>query len=988
MASSDSREACASPSLGFTDLPGEVQREIIRHCSRNDLICLSLVSKHVRELAAAELYRDFHIVFPDEDNPQFDTPVDPLAGGFHTFVTSEYNYAQHLRSLCFDTFYMGGKAEIAYRPYSANLSCGKFMNTLLLLTLRKARGLESFKWNIRVELSRSVYKELHQINALSHVHIRLQAGPSQYETPPPLPYSGVSNSNPSSVPAHIAPVASLAPPTGFGAPPPPSLGLFGTPANAPLPPLPKPPRSKSSKKTSSAMEPATLSGFKRLKTLAVLDIESLDIVPQLQSCVHNSAGTLSKLKLSFSEKLASLSRKPSADPDPEDTDADDDFQPLPVAPAQNDDGSLPARVFRAQEEKKIQEAVLGTIFGVEPHPDKKAQSTTRDKKDKEAKTEPRARTNEVSIRLLKTFNDTFMRELNGTHDVAPSPEVLDMIGLAAQKYIDEAKLRKGEGQANPSGASSSSSSQLPGDATAAGSGEASGSTLNLFGTATASTKGKEVQKDMEPDDINIEEPEEQLAIDSQDPSVDDTPVNEPANTPLEGSLSPAASPGNGKADFRKALDNLMAQKANYKALAEQLAMFESQAKSLDYQIEQFRANNPSVDLKTLVEAEARLLVLNRNIQKMQEEIAICEAEVDRAEKNMPEDLGSNKLQAHARHMREYLRETRGIALESLSIYLIPVKASVLSKAVDLRVLRRLTLLNVGVQAPIWALLHKENKEAPLPLRKIFTDNVSPIFLTFVAGLEELHELFLLEREAKAKPESFAPKTQTTIDEIRKRVLRRHMPTLQRLMIKNLADTAWDVNEKTILLMCRQGRKLEELACSMGIRSMHILMQNVAGLANLRALHVVQLRNDDTCVWVMRETKRFLIDNVSHHPALKLEWVSIDDDDRVDRLVRRVVERKSPKDDDDDGSSSSSEEKKKKEEKAKGKGKQKAGLLSMLNMDLSAALATAELCEGFSESEDDDGDGDVGMKVETVDDLHFCDVPGVRIFKKEVVAGRL
>jgi hypothetical protein len=152
MASSATHEAIASPSspasrsLSFTDLPREVQSEIISHCSISDLICVALVSKHFRDLAAAELYRDFFIAFPDEDNPQFDTPVDALAGGFDTFVTSEYDYAQYLRTLCFDTLYLGDKAEVAYRPYLANLSCGKFMNTLLLLTLRKARALESFKY--------------------------------------------------------------------------------------------------------------------------------------------------------------------------------------------------------------------------------------------------------------------------------------------------------------------------------------------------------------------------------------------------------------------------------------------------------------------------------------------------------------------------------------------------------------------------------------------------------------------------------------------------------------------------------------------------------------------------------------------------------------------------------------------------------------------------------------------------------------------------
>jgi hypothetical protein len=145
MASPDTQTVPASRSLAFLDLPREVQREIVRHCSANDLICLSLVSKYCRDLAAAQLYRNFCIVFPDDDTPQFDSPVDALAGGFDSFVASDYNYAQHLRNLCLDTLHLGDKAEDIYRPYLATMSCGKFMNTLLLLTLRKARALETFK---------------------------------------------------------------------------------------------------------------------------------------------------------------------------------------------------------------------------------------------------------------------------------------------------------------------------------------------------------------------------------------------------------------------------------------------------------------------------------------------------------------------------------------------------------------------------------------------------------------------------------------------------------------------------------------------------------------------------------------------------------------------------------------------------------------------------------------------------------------------------
>lgn len=40
----------------------------------------------------------------------------------------------------------GDKGERAYRHYLSDQSCGKFMNTLLLLTLRKARVLETFRY--------------------------------------------------------------------------------------------------------------------------------------------------------------------------------------------------------------------------------------------------------------------------------------------------------------------------------------------------------------------------------------------------------------------------------------------------------------------------------------------------------------------------------------------------------------------------------------------------------------------------------------------------------------------------------------------------------------------------------------------------------------------------------------------------------------------------------------------------------------------------
>lgn len=148
MASDAAVEASSRPSrpLQITDLPRELQKEIVSNVPQQDLICLCLVSQHFRDLAAAELYRCFHIIFPDDDDPAYESPVDGLANGLETFATSDYDYAKHLHELSLDTVSTGDKAEASYKQYLASQSCGKFMNTLLLLTLRRATALEKLRF--------------------------------------------------------------------------------------------------------------------------------------------------------------------------------------------------------------------------------------------------------------------------------------------------------------------------------------------------------------------------------------------------------------------------------------------------------------------------------------------------------------------------------------------------------------------------------------------------------------------------------------------------------------------------------------------------------------------------------------------------------------------------------------------------------------------------------------------------------------------------
>ncbi|KUI68878.1 hypothetical protein VM1G_03934 [Cytospora mali] len=980
MAPDDAVEAAPSPrALRLTDLPREIQQDIVGHCQQHDLICLSVVSKHFHELAAAELYRNFQIVFPDEDDRDYDTPIDGLAGGLHTFVTSEYNYAKHLRDIELDTVSIGDKAETAYKPYLYSLSCGKFLNTLLYETLRKAKALEALRWNIRVELSRPVYKALHEIETLSHLHIRLQDGPSLYEQPLPLPIAS-STTTPNASTNHL-PVID----------PPPPASAFTIAPSAPVYVAPiglLPPHSKShgkakmSRKSSAAKNPPTLSGFKKLKTLAVLDIDDLDVVTELRSCVRNSQGTLTKLKLSFSHNMAMRARKDSDPDDSESSDPDDEFQVGPVVvppPAHHfDDASGPARAFRAQEERKTQESVLGRIFDVEPPLAKKPVKRDEEAEAAEEKTETSVNPGQRFIDSIRAVSEKLMKNLNGTEDfTAAQQEVLDTIETAAKKYVREEEGKASvtaahgtNGEDTASGVNGNNAIKADAAGTSVERGHSESEETQQEGAslfASTSPKGKEPAQDVNPDDIDIEEPGEDIFFEEpevgspeQSPSKANGVENEPVNGDVPSDLS---------LDTAKAIANIETQTYNFGVLAKKLESLETQAGDLHKVLQ--LDSDPNPHAMKLEDAETRIQDFKNSIRTIIHEMKNIATKIGDAEKQIPATANYD-ANATLNRISEYIRWTRGLGLQSLSIYLIPVKASVLSRAIDLRVLKRITLLNVGPQAPVWALFAKENKIQPIALRNIFTDNVTTAFLAFVSQLEELHELFMLERTEKYKPESFAPKTNVTKDHIRRLVLKRHMKTLKGFMAKNQRDQTWDVDEKTMLLICRRGRVLEELAVSMGIRAIHTLLQHISGLVNLRALHIINLRNDDTCVWVMRETKRFIIDNLSHYPELKLEWLAIDDDERVERIIRW---KESPKG-------------KEKNKSAKSKGKEKAPA-PVTNGDQFPVLTLDNLNLGneSEEDEDDNGSGDGIPRIDTTD-IHVYEIWDVRIFDREITAGRL
>lgn len=120
---------------------------------------------------------------------------------------------------------------------------------------------------------------------------------------------------------------------------------------------------------------------------------------------------------------------------------------------------------------------------------------------------------------------------------------------------------------------------------------------------------------------------------------------------------------------------------------------------------------------------------------------------------------------------------------------------------------------------------------------------------------------------------------------------------------------------------------------------------------------------------MREILNFIVDILSHHSELKLEWIAMEDD-RLDRVIRPVESNED-------------------EAKRKGKGKAKATATSGQPVD---GLPVMPSWSSDSESDDEEGDdlSSCGkrLRLKTVGVLQFYDVWGVKIFEKEIRNGRL
>lgn len=133
------------------------------------------------------------------------------------------------------------------------------------------------------------------------------------------------------------------------------------------------------------------------------------------------------------------------------------------------------------------------------------------------------------------------------------------------------------------------------------------------------------------------------------------------------------------------------------------------------------------------------------------------------------------------------------------------------------------------------------------------------------------------------------------------------------------------------------------------------MQHLSGLKNLYALHILSFRTDDNCITVIREFRKYIVDNISHHGNMKLEFLALKE--LLSYLAR------SPKLSD----------------------------VSKTKRQTKASSTDGTDDEWNSDDGADDDDDEYmsnSLKIEMIEGYRFSDVPDVKIFSKEIRSSRL
>ncbi|CAK7237733.1 hypothetical protein SEUCBS140593_010095 [Sporothrix eucalyptigena] len=847
--------------------------------TKNDAVRFMYASKACRELAGDLVYGHINI--------DCGASHEHVATGSNTFevnrlfdnlLNDNYSYAKHVRKLTFDTTTIA-KSEIeqSYVPLQPGMFTGGMFTTIMRLILQRTVKLESLVWRMPVDISRPLWEALHSLNSLNtltSVEIRMfeLARPKwMFSVTAPFEFPQGLEANHNNLTAVAAPLfetlnipqstqtinnPSQFQPQAAQATMPGQMATFTLHDGFTQPPGQHPlgqqtqgqQNEQQDEPQSARQRPPTFSKLRDLKCLGVLDIEDFNCVPEIQACIQQSARTLSKLSLSLSRRLAyppplldlSTIHNPSTVPDGATPEYLDDYEKW-LQKARQDKINVLSRILNiSPDDQKPAEALEEAC---EQEQSKQDQPSPSDSKASQSVTEAVMK---VEVSADKT-------------GVATETMILD---VAAKEHAEEGLLFR--------------------DAPAA---------------SFPNHRRNGTDRDTLPEDIDVEMPEGQLNLHPHEdpcPSDSDEEDAEPDVLISGGVRSGKESKVTGAPSQAPSSSEQPTQASNPENSPQQQVtithdpFLQTQVKLLDalesgLREELMASKRPGYAGRTrLDELRDMILDLKKQIQGLAADLGGYDAEHANKQK---ENAAANQ------NVVDFARATRGLALETLSCHQIPVTASVLGKGVDLCCLVNLTLLSVGPQAGIWKLIEKENKTAPggLPLTSVRSDNVTKSLLTCVGKLEKLERLYLLENGPNHHFPTILPKTTVTIKDIRRLVLKKRAAKLSVLSVCNHDDEskAWDMDEDTIWLLAKGAPRLRELAVSMNVPMVNTLIQALLNYKSLEALHIVHLRSEDTCVWVIRAIKEFIVNALHDRPEMKLRYLAVEYANRTMSCIERV-----------------------------------------------------------------------------------------------------
>ncbi|KAL8775662.1 MAG: hypothetical protein Q9209_000158 [Squamulea sp. 1 TL-2023] len=909
----------------FLHLPLEIHKNTFTYLSHNDLLTTLRVSSQFFALACAQLYRDLDFKLTNSDIHDGDSSSIRTAEALQTIIAGEHNYGQYIKSFRLTMVDDNSQTSAVMSRFLWDKAgfASKSLNVSLLLLVKRATMLESFFWDVPIELSGAVYQALQKIPGLRSLRLRLDVSLSLKLTihPGPLPgSSGISNHPPStSMSTSFPPLPSFGSSSQFG-------GLPGV--------KPRTVKKKKLLLRNFWTGNRELSGFKHLSNLSLLGISSLDYLEEISACMKSNTTTLKSLSLSLSYEMALRARKMSAAPPPAEDSASDeeDEELIDPGPANNPVPIVPASTEAdVRKEKQAQETILARIFDMEQQhqESKRLERNLVQSSDK--------------VGLQSTFKNVIqdvkamakkLSEFGSTDSSGEllAREAIEMVHKATAEYLNihpsEVKKATSGNNASSSDLSAGQSlppihpSAIPESSSLLSNDLPPGPSLSTQQAASIATQivqnhgtsnGFGIFNDNPLDQppvssaTGVSEPYPQswppLGSASTWDGQDTVPAPVVSNHELPNLFPPLPSKLAETQAPTSSIDNtsLVIQQAGGETtpltgdpvpLAATLLSNEPMDESLDIDMthpdpdpSEVIADQESVSDEEDESNGSAGVDLPSPRKRGRFEVSTEAADADQpnspnSEVNgtaSPVETNLKKEQSPEEAMQMWIRERHGYQLEEIKLYWIPMRAGILSRALDLAVLKQISLLNCGSQDGFWMILAGfQSRQGTIGLKTIHTDNVSKSFLRFLKTFSGLRELFMHERTKKSDTDSTSSQAKVGITEIRQLALRKHLKTLERLMIKNEMDSSWDLDSITIMLLSNKGSNLVELAISLGAKQFHHMMQNLSALKNLQALHLLAVRGANSGGLSHLEYLNSIVDNLSHQPlSMRIKYLSVD-----------------------------------------------------------------------------------------------------------------